>query len=68
MTMCDECRGKRFAVIKFVNAGEGVNARRPAFFRAELPGNLGTTPVEMMESLAPIQVLLREIGRGSGGS
>jgi len=31
------------------------------------PANLGNTPIEMMEMLAPIRVKRREIRRGSGG-
>lgn len=67
MTMSGEYRGKRFAVVNFLNAGQGANARRDGFSALSFPANLGNTPVEMMESLAPIKVLRREIRRGSGG-
>jgi N-methylhydantoinase B len=67
MTMSGEYRGKRFAVVNFLNAGQGATARRPGFSALSFPANLGNTPVEMMESLAPIRVLRREIRRGSGG-
>jgi N-methylhydantoinase B len=67
MTMSGEYRGKRFAVVNFLNAGQGANSRRDGFSALSFPGNLGNTPVEMMESLAPIKVLRREIRRGSGG-
>lgn len=67
MTMSGEYQGKRYAVVNFVNAGQGANARRPGYSAISFPGNLGNTPVEMMESLAPIRVLRREIRRGSGG-
>ncbi|NPT36484.1 hydantoinase B/oxoprolinase family protein [Paraburkholderia xenovorans] len=68
MTMSGEYRGKRFAVVNFLNAGQGANSRRDGFSALSFPGNLGNTPVEMMESLAPIKVLRREIRRGSGGA
>ena len=68
MTMSGEYRGKRYAVVNFLNAGQGANARRPGFSALSFPANLGNTPVEVMESLAPIRVLRREIRRGSGGA
>jgi N-methylhydantoinase B len=67
MTMSGEYRGKPFAVVNFLNAGQGANARRPGYSALAFPANLGNTPVEVMESLAPIRVLRREIRRGSGG-
>jgi N-methylhydantoinase B len=68
MTMSGEYRGKRYAVVNFLNAGQGATARRPGFSATSFPANLGNTPVEVMESLAPIRVLRREIRRGSGGA
>jgi N-methylhydantoinase B len=68
MTMSGEYRGKRYAVVNFLNAGQGATARRPGYSALSFPANLGNTPVEVMESLAPIRVLRREIRRGSGGS
>jgi N-methylhydantoinase B len=67
VTMSGEYRGRRFAVVNFLNAGQGATARRPGFSALSFPANLGNTPVEAMESLAPIRVLRREIRRGSGG-
>lgn len=67
LTMSGEYRGRRFAVVNFLNAGQGANARRAGFSAMSFPANLGNTPVEMMETLAPIRVLRRELRRGSGG-
>ena len=67
MTMSGEYHGKRFAVVNFLNAGQGATARRDGFSALSFPANLGNTPVEMMENLAPIRVLRREIRRDSGG-
>ncbi|HEY6630357.1 MAG TPA: hydantoinase B/oxoprolinase family protein [Rhizobiaceae bacterium] len=68
LTMSGEYRSKRFAVVNFLNAGQGANSRRSGFSALSFPANLGNTPVEMMETLAPIRVLRREIRRGSGGA
>lgn len=67
MTMSGEYRNKRFAVVNFLNAGQGATSRRPGFSAMSFPANLGNTPIEMMETLAPIRVLRREIRKGSGG-
>jgi N-methylhydantoinase B len=67
LTMSGEYRSKRFAVVNFLNAGQGANARRPGFSATSFPANLGNTPVEMMETLAPIRVLRRELRKDSGG-
>jgi N-methylhydantoinase B len=68
VTMSGEYRGKRYAVVNFLNAGQGANARRAGFSTLSFPANLGNTPIEVMESLAPIRVWRREIRRGSGGA
>lgn len=68
MTMSGEYGGKRFAVVNFLNAGQGATSRRAGFSALSFPANLGNTPVEMMENLAPIRVVRREIRKDSGGS
>ncbi len=68
LTMSGEYRSKRFAVVNFLNAGQGANAKRKGFSATSFPANLGNTPVEMMETLAPIRILRRELRRGSGGA
>jgi N-methylhydantoinase B len=68
MTMSGEYGGKRYAVVNFLNAGQGATARRPGYSALSFPANLGNTPVETMESFAPIRVVRREIRRGSGGA
>lgn len=67
MTMSGEYRNKRFAVVNFLNAGQGATSRREGFSAMSFPANLGNTPIEMMETLAPFRVLRREIRKGSGG-
>jgi N-methylhydantoinase B len=56
LTMSGEYRGKRYAVVNFLNAGQGATAQRAGFSALSFPANLGNTPVEMMESLAPISI------------
>ncbi|MCK9914294.1 hydantoinase B/oxoprolinase family protein [Microbacteriaceae bacterium K1510] len=68
ITMSGEYHGKRFAVVNFLNAGQGATSRRPGFSALSFPANLGNTPVEMMENLAPIRVVRREIRHDSGGA
>ena len=67
ITMSGEHNGSRFAVVNFLNAGQGATSRRDGYSALSFPANLGNTPVEMMETLAPIKVLRRELRRGSGG-
>jgi N-methylhydantoinase B len=68
VTMSGEHRGRRFAVINFLNAGQGATCSRDGFSVLSFPSNLGNTPVEVIESLAPIRVLSRSIRRGTGGA
>lgn len=68
VTMSGEFRGQRFAVINFLNAGQGATASRDGYSVLSFPSNLGNTPIEVMETLAPIRVLSRSIRRGTGGS
>ncbi|MBC7779034.1 MAG: hydantoinase B/oxoprolinase family protein [Proteobacteria bacterium] len=67
VTMSGEHRGRRFAVINFLNAGQGASAQRDGYSVLSFPSNLGNTPIEVMESLAPLRVIGRSIRRGTGG-
>jgi N-methylhydantoinase B len=68
VTMFGRYKDRAFNVVNFVNGGQGATATRAGFSAISFPGNLGNTPVEMMEALAPIRILRREIRRGSGGA
>jgi N-methylhydantoinase B len=68
VTMSGEHRGHRFAVINFLNAGQGATASRDGYSVLSFPSNLGNTPIEVIESLAPMQVVCRSIRRGTGGA
>src|SRR5690606_3070189 len=67
ITMAGEYKGKTFGVVNFLNAGQGASAKHDGYSVLSFPGNLGNTPVEMMETLAPIRVRRRAIRKGSGG-
>ncbi len=67
VTMSGEDGRQRFTVINFLNAGQGATSRRDGYSALSFPSNLGNTAIEMMETLAPIRVLTREIRRDSGG-
>jgi N-methylhydantoinase B len=66
-TMTGEVGGRRYAVVNFLNAGQGASASRGGLSALSFPSNLGNTPIEVMESEAPITVLYRKLRRGSGG-
>ena len=66
-TMTGQHAGRRYAVINFLNAGLGATAKRAGQTVLSFPSNLGNTPVEVMESLAPIRILHRSRRHGSGG-
>lgn len=66
-TISGESGGRRYAAVNFLNAGQGATASRPGHSTLSFPANLGNTPIEVMESEAPIRILHRQVRRGSGG-
>jgi N-methylhydantoinase B len=68
ITMSGEYRGKRYAGVSFITAGQGANARRDGYSALAFPANPGNTPVEVLESQMPIRVLRRGLRAGSGGT
>lgn len=65
--MTGEHEGRRYTVVSFLNAGQGATARRNGHSVLSFPSNLGNTPIEVIESQAPLLVDHRKIRRGSGG-
>jgi len=57
----------RYAVNAFIGAGQGASAGFDGVSAISFPSNLSNTPVEILESQAPIRVNERSIRRGSGG-
>lgn len=66
-TMSGTHKGRRYAVVNFLNGGQGGTATRRGHDVLSFPSNLGNTPVEVMEQLAPIRIRHRQLRRGSGG-
>lgn len=58
----------RYAVNAFIGAGQGASASLDGVSAISFPSNLSNTPIEVLESQAPIQVKDRSIRRGSGGN
>jgi N-methylhydantoinase B len=57
----------RYAVNAFIGAGQGASAAQAGVSAISFPSNLSNTPVEVLESQAPIEVKVRGVRRGSGG-
>ncbi|MBI4182486.1 MAG: hydantoinase B/oxoprolinase family protein [Proteobacteria bacterium] len=66
-SMSGEHAGRRYAVVNFINGGQGAAAHRDGIPILSWPGNVGNTPIEVMETMAPIRVLRRARVKGSGG-
>lgn len=60
--------GRQFNLVNMINGGQGATAHRDGFSGLSFPGNVGNTPVEIIESLAPLRVIRRELRRDSGGA
>jgi len=58
---------ERYAVNAFIGAGQGGGAGLAGASAISFPSNLSNTPIEVLESQAPIDVAFRSIRRGSGG-
>jgi N-methylhydantoinase B len=66
-TIAGEDAGRRYAAVNFMNAGQGATAARDGLSTISFPSNLGNTPIEVMETQAPVRVLYRRTRKGSGG-
>jgi N-methylhydantoinase B len=60
--------GRRFASTLFLNGGQGAGAKRDGLSALSFPSNLANTPIEVIESQAPIRVTRRALRRGTGGT
>ncbi len=65
--MSGEHRGRRFAVMNFINGGQGASAHDDGLPTTSFPSNVGNTPLEVMEALSPIRLIRRERRPNSGG-
>lgn len=60
--------GGSIAGMFFLNGGYGASARRDGYNVLSWPSNISSTPVEMIEQLAPLKVHYRRLRTGSGGA
>jgi N-methylhydantoinase B len=63
----DTERNRAFSTILFFNGGTGAMTRRDGPSVTSFPANISTTPVEVVENLAPLLVRLKRIAADSGG-
>jgi N-methylhydantoinase B len=67
ITVTGEHKGRPYAAVNFMNAGQGATKHRNGFTMLSFPSNLSNTPIEVLEQMAPLRVIERAIRRGSGG-
>ena len=60
-------RGARMAAMFFVNGGLGAAGHRDGPPTLSFPSNVSNTPVEIMETVAPLRVLEKRLMPDSGG-
>ncbi len=65
--MTGEMQGRRYAVINFINGGQGGGEGHNGTPTLSFPSNVGNTPIEVMETNAPVRIVSRSRMRGSGG-
>lgn len=68
ITVTGEHRGRPYAAVNFMNAGQGATRHRDGFTVLSFPSNLANTPIEVFEQMAPVRVIERAVRRGSGGA
>ncbi|MBI4182747.1 MAG: hydantoinase B/oxoprolinase family protein [Proteobacteria bacterium] len=60
-------RGRRYAMINFLNGGFGASAARDGLAVTSFPSNVSNVPIEVIESLLPVRILRRGIRKRTGG-
>jgi N-methylhydantoinase B len=60
-------RGARMAAMFFINGGLGAAGHRDGPPTLSFPSNVSNTPVEIMETVAPLRVLEKRLMPDSGG-
>jgi N-methylhydantoinase B len=68
ITVTGEYKGRPYAAVNFMNAGQGAARHRDGYTMLSFPSNLSNTPIEVFEQMAPVRVIERAIRRGSGGA
>jgi N-methylhydantoinase B len=60
--------GRTFAVVNFINGGQGASARHDGIACLSFPSNVSNTPIEIMEAQSPLRIERKQLRRGSGGA
>jgi len=60
--------GRPYATKVFMNGGTGATAHKNGAHVLSWPSNVSSTPVEMIESLAPLRIHFKQIRAGTGGA
>jgi len=68
ITLTGAERGRPYAAVNFMNAGQGAAGHRDGYTMLSFPSNLSNTPIEIFEQSAPVRVVDRSIRKGSGGA
>ncbi|MCC7081543.1 MAG: hydantoinase B/oxoprolinase family protein [Burkholderiales bacterium] len=63
-----DAAGKSIAGMFFINGGYGASAVRDGANVLSWPSNISSTPIEMIEQLAPFKFLHRRLRTGTGGN
>lgn len=67
LNLAGEHQRRQFAVAYFLNGGQGASSHQRGISCLSFPSNVSNTPVEVMETLAPVRVERKQIRRDSGG-
>lgn len=59
--------GKQYSGLFFINGGQGASCYKDGISCLSFPTNVSNTPVEVIESIFPVQVLCKELISDSGG-
>ena len=68
LQLASRSANQRFVANAFFGAGQGASAARDGESAISFPSNLSNAPIEVLETMAPIEVLERSIRTGSGGA
>ncbi|MEZ4524110.1 MAG: hydantoinase B/oxoprolinase family protein [Thermomicrobiales bacterium] len=68
LNLAGEHRQRQFAVAFFLNGGQGASTGQDGISCLSFPSNVSNTPIEVMETLAPVRIERKQFRPGSGGS
>jgi N-methylhydantoinase B len=67
-TLTGDHNGGRFSSVNFMTSGQGASSENDGYSTLSFPSNVGNTPIEVLEALAPVLVETRQRRQRSGGS